>query len=479
MDRHTTMSGTPAVAATAGLGEWVSRLDLAAVPAAVVDRLGLVVLDVVGVAAVGARTADQTALRRAWTAPTGPAPLFGTGERAPIDTAAWLNAVAMACLELDEGNKYAKGHPAVHGFPAVLALAAERDSSGDDTAAALLAAYEVAARFGRATGLRAGAHPHGNWGVAGAAAGCARLLGLGPEACAAAVDTGAGMPIAGHFDSATTGNPVRDAWLGAANTSGLAAARMASAGVARNTGTAGLSLGALLGEFDPHELTAGLGTRWDITAGYFKRHASCSFTHPAADAMFELADGRPIAEVQVETHRLGAGLSGVDWDNRLSAMFSTPFVVAAAALDGAVGPQTYAAGRLNDPGLRELARRVTVVAADDLTARLPAERATRVTVRYADGDTRIAEVPNPVGDADHRPFGRAAVTDLLRRWLGDDDLLDRLALFSREFASLPRVGDALRGLAGVPAGPAPGGGCPTGSAVDGAAPDGAAPEKEE
>ena len=87
------------------------------------------------------------------------------------DAAAWLNGVALVSLELDEGHKYAKGHPAAHGFPAVLALAAELDSTGADTAAALLAAYEVAARFGRATTLRAGAHPHGSWGVPGAAAG--------------------------------------------------------------------------------------------------------------------------------------------------------------------------------------------------------------------------------------------------------------------------------------------------------------------
>ena len=103
---------------------------------------------------------------------------------------------------------------------------------------ALLAAYEVAARFGRASRLRPGAHPHGSWGVAGAAAGCARLLGLDADATAAAIDTGTGMPIAGHFSSALDGNPVRNAWMSAANLSGLAAARMARAGVARNTGTA-------------------------------------------------------------------------------------------------------------------------------------------------------------------------------------------------------------------------------------------------
>jgi 2-methylcitrate dehydratase PrpD len=434
--------------ATARLGEWAARLDVAHVPGAVLDRLSLVLLDVTGVTVLGADQDESRALRAAWNAPGGPAPLVGGGRCAPVDAAAWLNAMALVCLELDEGNKYAKGHPAAHGFPAVLALAADLDASGRDTAAALIAAYEVASRFGRATRLRQGAHPHGSWGVAGAAAGCARLLRLGPEAVAAAIDTGAGLPVAGHFASATDGNPVRNAWMGASNMSGLVAARMASAGIARNTGTAALSLGTLLGEFDPSELTGGLGERWDITRGYFKRHASCSFTHPAADAVLGLRDGLDpsrIARILVETHALGAGLASPEWDNRLSAMFSTPFAVAAALLDGEVGPRAS----LCDPALRALARRVRLAEAGDLTARLPDERAARVTVELDDGTTRTREVPNPVGDADHRPLDEQDVLAMLKGWLpGREDLIDRAAALSRELPGLDHVGERLRGLAG-------------------------------
>lgn len=434
--------------AAARLGEWVAGLDVADVPGGVLDRLSLVLLDAVGVTALGAGLDEMRAVRASWHAPDGPAPLIGAGRCAAVDAAAWLNAMALVCLELDEGNKYAKGHPAAHGFPAVLALAAERDASGPDTAAALLAAYEVASRFGRASRLRPGAHPHGSWGVAGAAAGCARLLGLSSDAVAAAIDTGAGLPVAGHFASATDGNPVRDAWMGASNMSGLVAARLAAAGIARNTGTAALSLGGLLGEFDPSELTGGLGERWDITRGYFKRHASCSFTHPAADAVLDLRDGLDpsrITGVLVETHALGAGLASPEWDNRLSAMFSTPFAVAAALLDGEVGPRAD----LGDPALRALARRVRLAEAGDLTARLPDERAARVTVELDDGTARTREVPNPVGDADHRPFGERDVRALLRGWLpGRADLIERAAALSRDLPALDHVGARLRGLAG-------------------------------
>ncbi|SFP98441.1 2-methylcitrate dehydratase PrpD [Actinomadura madurae] len=441
-------ASTDARTATARLGEWAARLDAAGVPAPVLDRLSLVLLDVAGVTALGAGQDGMRAVRSSWNAPGGPAPLIGGGRCVPVDAAAWLNAMALVRLELDEGNKYAKGHPAAHGFPAVLALACELDASGPDTAAALLAAYEVASRFGRATRLRPGAHPHGSWGVAGAAAGCARLLGLGPDAVAAAIDTGAGLPVAGHFASATDGNPVRDAWMGAANMSGLVAARMAAAGIARNTGTAALSLGSLLGGFEPSELTGGLGERWDITRGYFKRHASCSFTHPAADAVLGLRGGLDpsrITGILVETHALGAGLASAEWDNRLSAMFSTPFAVAAALLHGEVGPRTDT----GDPALRALARRVRLAEAADLTARLPDERAARVTVSLDDGTTRTREVPNPVGDADHDPLGEQDVLALLKGWLpGRAGLVDRAAALARALPALAHVGEPLRGLAG-------------------------------
>lgn len=406
------------------LGEWVSQLRWEDVPAAVRDRLGLVLLDSLGVTVIGARQPEQRALVEAWRPAPGPSPIIGGGSSTTVEAAAWLNATALVRLELDEGHKYAKGHPAAHGLPAVLAVAADLGSSGPDTMAALLASYEVAARFGRATRLRPGTHPHGSWGVGGAAAGCARLLGLHADDLAAAIDAGAGLPVAGHFSSALDGNPVRDAWMAASNVSGLAAARMARAGIARNTGTAALSLGDLLGTFDPVALTAELGERWDVELGYFKRHASCSFTHPAADAALLMRPELPVErledveEIVVETHSLAAGLRRTTWDQRLSALFSTPFVVAAALLYGEVGPDVSADDRRDDPRVRELAGKVVVRMADDLDARLPDERAARVTVRAA-GATRVVEVPNPVGDSAHHPMGECDVLALLGRLLDD------------------------------------------------------------
>jgi 2-methylcitrate dehydratase PrpD len=437
--------------ATETLGEWVATLRWADVPQDVQQRIVLVLLDSLGVTVLGARQPEQRALVEAWRPAPGPAPLLGGGRSTTVEAAAWLNASALVRLELDEGHKYAKGHPAAHAFPAIFALAADVKSAGPDTAAALIAAYEVAARFGRATSLRPGAHPHGSWGVTGAAAGCARLLGLPATQVAAAIDTGAGLPIAGHFASALDGNPVRDAWMAAANISGLAAARMAAAGVARNTGTAVASLGDLLGTFDATALTAELGERWNVRHGYFKRHASCSFTHPVADAVLELraqlpGDPADVEDVLVETHSLAAGLSRTTWDSRLGALFSIPYVVAAALVYGHVRPEASDAASRDDGRVTSLAGRVRVRVGEDLDALLPDERAARVTVR-AGGREHVRQVPNPIGDAAHHPFAEADVLALLSDWLGDDALVTEV----REVATgLPRaadVGPLLRRLA--------------------------------
>ncbi|MGH3318346.1 MAG: MmgE/PrpD family protein, partial [Nocardioidaceae bacterium] len=115
--------------ATARLGRWVADLTWDDVPEGVQQRLQLVLLDSLGVGLVGARLPEQRALVAAWQPGPGPSPVLGGGLLTTVESAAWLNAGALVCLELDEGNKYAKGHPAAHGLPAVLALAASLGSS--------------------------------------------------------------------------------------------------------------------------------------------------------------------------------------------------------------------------------------------------------------------------------------------------------------------------------------------------------------
>lgn len=452
------MAGSRAAAeAVEEMARFVHNLAWQRMPTRVVDRLRLVLFDQVSAALVGATT--RTPEQQTWLSTPGTVPLWGTGRFVDLFSASFLNAQAMACQELDEGNKYAKGHPAVHGFPAVLSLASALDATGSRTAEALLACYEVSSRFGRATRLRAGAHPHGSWGVAGAAAGCAKLFGLDAPRIAAAIDTGSGMPIAGHFSSALDGNPVRDAWVGAANTSGLVAAQMAVAGTARNTGTAAHSLGDLLGVFDPTELISGLGHHFDIEYNYFKRHASCSYTHPVADVVLplraELFAGTPpdtiarrIESIRVETHGLASPLNRTTWHNPMSAMFSIPFVAALGLTEGEIAPRWTGCAPEEIPHVAELAKKIHVAEDPELTALLPEQRGARVIIHTSAGEVIRRQTTNPIGDSEHHPLDHTALRAVFTSLLGAEaPALTTVEHVVRHVPSAPRAQPLLRMLA--------------------------------
>ena len=375
----------------------------------VVERTLLVLFDTLGVAAAGAATPELIALRETWSPQAGSAPLIAGGLATDEATACLFNGAATCCLELDEGSKYARGHPSAHVLPAALALGASGDTSGAAWLEAFLGGYEVAARFGRATKLRPGVHPHGTWGVAGAAAGAARLLALEPDQLAGAIDAGAAQSLAPHFSSAFKGSFVRNAWIGASSFSGLTAARLAAAGLAQVDGAAPDVFGEILGTFDADEFDRDLGGRAEILGGYFKRHAACAYTHPAADAVQKLYAEAPIhreevSEITVETYGIAATLGAQAWPTRLAAMFSIPYVVAETARSGQFGPRATDEARRLDPETAALASRVIVRATEEFESRLPAERGARVTIITAAG-ARSVEVRNPIGDADNQPLG--------------------------------------------------------------------------
>lgn len=412
--------------ALAELGGFVAALDFGSIPEVVQEAAVTVLVDSLAVLGAGGRLSEQQLLVAVLgSGDDGPVSVLGSSRRASLAEAVLWSGTAMVALELDEGNKAARGHASAHVLPAVLALAEARELGGHELLSAFLAGHEVATRFGAATRLAAGVHPHGNWGATGAAAGAARLLGAGPRAVAVAIDMASASPLAGPFEAALGGSPVRNAWVGLSNQAGLAAAALAVAQPnAPLLGLASWSLGGTLGSFDPSVLTGELGSRFGVQHGYFKRHASCSYTHPAADLALWARASRgevrtaDVASVLVETHRLARPLDRQVWPTRLAAMFSVPYVVAVALLGGDAGPERFGEEWRSDPEVAALARKVEVRAADDLDARLGAERPCRLSVTWADGEHWSGEAPNPVWDADWRPARREDVVAKAARLLG-------------------------------------------------------------
>jgi 2-methylcitrate dehydratase PrpD len=418
-DEHRTKPeiGRPADlrSAVAALGNFAATATLEDLPAHLRERLQLSLIDNLGLTIAGHRIGEVQSVVRAWDPQPGPAQLFGTGIRTQVQDAAWLNGIAVCVNELDEGNKNARGHPVTHVISAALAIATERHVSGTALLEAVMVGGEISSRFGRALQPAPGLHTHGHWGNAGAAAAVARLMQLDGSEVAGAIDAAGGLVLATSFETALRGTFVRNTWLGAANVLGIVAARLAAAGVANVDGTAESTLGSLLGHLEPDLLVDELGRRWDTGTGYFKRHASCSYTHPPADVALELRrelgtlQAEDVASIEIETNVLAAPLARTELPTRLSAMFSIPHVVAVALLYGDCGPERFDEQHRREPSVRRLVDVTSVRRSEAMDARLPAERAARVTLSLVDGRTLAAEAPNPVGDADHHPFGREEI----------------------------------------------------------------------
>ncbi|SNT50956.1 2-methylcitrate dehydratase PrpD [Rhodococcoides kyotonense] len=405
----------------------VCRLRDEFMPSTLADRAGIILLDLFGVTVAGARTSEMQSLHSRWFVEPGPFTPLGTTLGTTAITAAELDAIASCCLELDEGNKYAAGHPAAHVVPAAVAAARMSPTPVDGRAflAAVVAGYEVAARFGHALARDPRWHTHGHWGATGAAAAAASIWGADSEGVAAAIDSSSALIQVAPWEVVLDGNFSRNLWIAGAVRAGLDAARLSTAGLVHNRGAISHSLGDIVGTLDLDRLTDGLGDRWLLLQGYSKQHASCSYTHAAVDSVQNLRTGAhwepdDIELVGVRTHSLATPLFRRHPSTRLGAMFSLPFVVAAAFVADAIDVDALDPNGPVFAAAEEFSTRVTVDAAPELDALLPRLRAAEVTVTFRNGDTVAATTSNPIGDVDHFPFDHADIYRKIARLVGDD-----------------------------------------------------------
>lgn len=374
--------------------------------AAVRDKTALILADTVGAMVGGAAEPEVATLReRLATEAPGPCTIIGTGRTANAGIAALLNGTAGTTLEMDEGNQFAKGHPAIHVIPALLAAEAGREMSGADILDAIAIGYDVAARIGIAAQLRGTMHPHGTWGAIGAAAGVLRLRGARPRQVREAMNIAASLGSTTSRRTMLEGGTVRNVFAGVSNKMGLLTADLAAAGYSGDHDGVAHVFGKVAGDgFDPALVTQALGTRWEVSRNYFKMHSCCRFNHAALDALALIrADVRNLSTdaievIEVESYALAAELNEPAPHNVLAAKFSVPFAMATALVNDSTDVTSFTSDKVADPAIRSLAARVRVAEDLAMTAQLPDKRPARVTIRLASGEVLSAETDTNRGD---------------------------------------------------------------------------------
>ena len=219
--------------------------------------------------------------------------VIGHAARLPALSAALVNGAAAHALDYDDVNMAMPGHPSVAILPGLLALAELTGASGREVISAFVAGYETACRVGVALQpghYNLGFHSTGTVGSFGAAAACARLLGLQTVGTATALGI-AGTQAAGL--KSQFGTMCKPFHAGRAAQSGLLAARLAARGFTSRTDLVECVQGFALThgpDFSPEAARATPQAGLHLFANLFKYHAACYLTHAPIECARRLRD---------------------------------------------------------------------------------------------------------------------------------------------------------------------------------------------
>jgi 2-methylcitrate dehydratase PrpD len=367
--------------------------------AAVVDRARWIIADSIPVIAAGMQVPEMKALvaRHLESSPSGAAWVFGAGGRRalPLD-AALLNGTAGTWLELDEGNLFAKGHPGIQVVPAAVAAAQELGSKGAELLAAVALGYEVSSRIHRASNVKLAVHPHGTYGVIGAAIAVGRLKGFDARQMLELINVSSTMGMTTSRQTLLDGATVRNIYTGHSGYMGTMAARLVECGFTGEVDSVSAIYGRILSDtFDPARVVADLGSEWLITKSYFKLHPTGRYVHSVIDALEDLLakvpggrlDPAEVASLNVDAYMLAAMLQEKSVQTSFGARFSVPFALASIIVHGRSGLASFDDAAVANPAVQSLAKRVELREDKSFTARYPAEQPVTIRAVLRDGTT--------------------------------------------------------------------------------------------
>lgn len=297
----------------------------------------------------------------------GPVPTPVPGTALSGSAAALVNGTAAHALDFDDYEIPGSTHPSAVVAGALLGLAGLRPAMLPALADAYLAGYDAIVQTGRAVGgydhYLAGWHATSTLGPIGAAAACARLIGLDTDGAtrAIALATSSSAGLKRQF-----GSDAKPLHAGLAARAGLDAALFAEAGLTANPGLgegpygffARYGMGEAVMPHGPNAMEADPALR--------KPWPSCAYTHRAIEAALVLAatPGFDAARIEAGVIHLPEPFFRVagfmDPQTPAEARFSVRYCVAAALLWGDLGPRSFEPAAIAGPAVRALMARLAI-----------------------------------------------------------------------------------------------------------------------
>jgi 2-methylcitrate dehydratase PrpD len=433
------------------LGRFVAASDWADIPPALRHEAKRSILNHLGCALGVARDPAVAAALRVMAAFSGApvATAVGQGTRLDPMGAAFVNAIASNLLDYDDTHLSTVIHPTAPVAPALFALAEQRGLPGAAVLHAFLLGAEVECRIGHAVSpghYARGWHITATCGVFGAAAGCAKLLGLSAEQTWHALGIAA-TQSAGLVENLPTA--AKNVGVGNAARHGLLAALLAEQGYRAAPAAIEGPLGwaRAMGDVpDLPAITEGLGSRWEIGRNTYKPYPAGIVFHAVIDACLRLREelGAPpdaIAGVTVAGDALLLARGDRAVRNERDARVSIHHSAALGFVRGRAGVADFEMPAVADPALSAFRAKVTAA----LDESLP-RGAARVTVRLLEGREAQATVTAPRGSLEN-PLTDREIEAKFRDNAGIGGFADRCERQIAEVWALGEVPDVARLMA--------------------------------
>src|SRR4051812_34580654 len=338
--------------------------------------------------------------------PAPQASVLGRPDKVDMASAALVNGITSHTFDFDDTHLKTIIHPAGPVASALLALAEVTNATGREVIDALVLGIDVSCRLGNCIypdHYDRGWHITGSTGTVGAAAGCARLLGLDELRTQWALGIAASQPIGLREQFGTMTKPFHP---GAAARAGLTSALLAKHGFTASPKALEAPRGfaqVVSTKYDWSEVTGELGQRFEISFNTYKPFACGIVIHPTIDAATQLrargVKAGDVERVELRVHSLVLELTGrKEPRDGLQGKFSVYHGFAAGLIFGRAGEEEYEDAIVTREDMVQLRRKVVATVDDSID-----EAAADVTAVLKDGTRKRVFVEHAIGSLE-RPM---------------------------------------------------------------------------
>jgi len=394
------------------LADYAFRLSYSDLDSSTIDEAKKRFVDAFGCAIGSYDEAPVKIARRvASSTGNGKSTILGTRTKVPTEAATFVNGLMIRYFDFND--TYLSKEPAhpSDNVGATLSVAEREGANGKDLILSTVLAYEIQCRLCDAADIRHRGWDHVCYGLVSAALGAGKLLGLGRDQLANAVNIALSAHIAMRQVRAGEISMWKGASFAEAARNAVFAAFLAEAGMKGPSPIFEGEMGFFRQVSGPFELDfESFGGR----GGSFKLKESCVKYWPveyhaqtavwaAAQLKKEFDDPADIESILVETHEAGYSILGKDrekWrpSTKETADHSLPYIVAVSLLRGKIENSDYSPTKLQDPEMLKVIKKVRTVEDPKLTKLYPNRgMPNKITVNLRGGKTATAESTIPRG----------------------------------------------------------------------------------